>query len=393
MNILYVVNADMERPSFGNEQRTRLIYDALCKLGNVCILDVRPQGELWHGRKFLHLLPPKGVKRWINAIWRRILIRPRRKCIVPLYPFPLRWSSEAYFPGVKFDIVVARYLNHVGLMTLWNVAPKLYVDIDDYPMQVFNTVYAPKLGRIRRVFACVVNKCFSRFVERKLTGCWLANAEQLPMVKTRGKTVFLPNIPFDAEYSHKQSLSNGPCGKEPSEKYIFTVGRMNYGPNYLGIDHFLKTVWPLVHRQIPVLKFKIAGSSLPQEFHETWRTIPNVEILGYVDNLTELYSGCIAAVVPISSGGGTCIKTLEALAHSRSCISTPFGARGIPQDILAGGANGVFVYNDSSEFVDILMRLIKDVAWRRQREAAGKAYIEANHSPQQFERAVFELLT
>ena len=393
MNILYVVNADMERPSFGNEQRTRLIYDALCKLGNVHILDVRKEGESWQGRKFLQLLPQKGVKRWFNAIWRRMLIRPCRKCIVPLYPFPLRWSSEAYFPDIKFDMVIARYLNYVALMALWNVAPKLYVDIDDYPMQVFDTVYAPKLGHFRRVFARMVNKCFSRFVEKKLTGCWLANAEQLPMVKTRGKTVFLPNIPFDAECAHKQSLSNGPCGKEPSEKYIFTVGRMNYGPNYLGIDHFLKTVWPLVHMQIPVLKFKIAGARLPQEYHETWRTIPNVEILGYVDNLAELYSGCIAAVVPISSGGGTCIKMLEALANSRTCISTPFGARGIPNDILAEGRNGIFVYANPAAFVDIVARLMKDEVWRRKCEIAGKAYIDANYSPQQFERAVLELLT
>ena len=393
MNILYVVTADMERPSFGNEQRTRLIYDALCKLGKVYILDVRPKGESWQGRKFLHLLPQKGWKRFVNAVWRRLLIQPCRVCLVPFYPFPLRWSSEDYFPGVKFDIVIARYLKHVGLMGLWNAAPKLYVDVDDHPLQVFDTVYAPVLGPKRRFFSRLVNAFFIRLVERRLSGCWVANAEQVSMVRTRGKTILLQNIPFGVKGGQGHGPSTNRDVEPSSDKYIFTIGRLNYEPNHLGIDFFLKKVWPTVHRQFPDIKYKIAGARLPKRYQDEWQAIPNVEILGFIDDLDALYSGCIAAVVPIGSGGGTCIKTLEALANSRTCISTPFGARGIPQDILSGGKNGIFVYNDSSEFVDILMRLIKDVAWRRQCEAAGKAYIDANYSPQQFESSVLALLT
>ncbi len=58
MNFLDVVNADIERPSFGNEQRTRLIYDALCKVGDVHILDVRQQGVRRKG-------DPKMAVKWI----------------------------------------------------------------------------------------------------------------------------------------------------------------------------------------------------------------------------------------------------------------------------------------------------------------------------------------
>ena len=393
MNILYVVNADMERPSFGNEQRTRLIYDALCKLGNVYILDVRPQGESWHGRKFLHLLPPKGVKRWINAIWRRLLIRPCRQCIVPFYPFPLRWSPEDCFPGIRFDMVVVTAIEFIGTAGLWKVAPRLYADVDDLPLQVFDTVYAPVFGPKRRMFARLVNAFFFRLLERKITGCWVANAEQVPMVRTKGETILLQNIPFDANDFQGDGPSKIRGVGLSGDKYIFTVGRLNYGPNHLGIDNFLKTVWPAVHSQFPDIKYKIAGARLPQRYQDAWQSIPNVEILGFVDNINALYSGCIAAVVPILSGGGTCIKTLEALANSRVCISTPFGARGIPQDVLSGGANGVFVYNDSAEFVDALAHLTNDTAWRRKCEAAGKAYIDVNYSPKQFERKVLELLT
>ena len=393
MNILYVVNADIERPSFGNEQRTRLIYDALSKVGNVHILDVRSEGESWHGRKFLSLSPQKGFRRLVNAFWNRLLIRPCGKCVVPIYPFPLRWSSDAYFPGVKFDVVVARYLNNVGLMALWNVAPKLYVDIDDHPMQIFETVYAPTFSPARRAFSRFVNMVFFRFVERKLTGGWVANPEQVPMVRTRGKTILLQNIPFNVNGLQEHSLFRNCYESQSNDKYLFTVGRLDYSPNHLGIDQFLTTIWPLVNRKFPDLKYKIAGAGLPEEYREKWSRIQNVEVLGYVDCLDDLYSECQAAVVPIISGGGTCIKTLEALAHLRVCLSTPFGARGIPNEILTEGRNGIFVYDSPQDFVGILARLMKDAVWQRRCEDAGKAYIDAYYSPKQFERAVFDLLS
>lgn len=392
MNILYIVDADMERPSFGNEQRTRLIYDALCKLGKVLILDVRPQGESWQGRKFLRLSRQKGWRRIVNAIWSRLLIFPCGKCIVPLYPFSLRWSIGDYFPGVCFDIVVVTAVEYIGRAGLWKVAPRLYADVDDLPIQVFDTMYASALGPVRRVFSRFVNALFFRHVERKLAGCWVANPEQLSKVRTRGKTVLLQNIPFDKSTVYAHRLSNEGDISTSSDQYIFTVGRMGYGPNYHGIDCFLKTVWPAVHSKFPDLKYKIAGAKLPEKFHDEWHEIPNVELLGFVDDLASLYSGCIASVVPIFSGGGTCIKTLEALANSRVCLSTPFGARGLPQEVVAGGENGVFIYNTPSEFVKILSHLVNDMTWRRQCESAGKAYIDANYSPQQFERAVLELL-
>lgn len=393
MNILYVVNADIEKPSFGNEQRTRLIYDALCKLGDVYILDVRSTGESWRGRKFLRLSPQRGIKRLVNALWHRMIIRPCKKCIVPFYPFPLCWSIQDYFPGVHFDMAVVTAIEYIGRMTLWKAVPRLYADVDDLPMQVFDTLYAPKMGCCRRTFARTINNWFWHLLEKRLTGCWVANPEQQSMVRPKGKCKLLLNIPFGAEGDSNGSFSTACKLKTPCGDYLFTVGKLSYPPNHLGIDHFLTSVWPLVHTRFPYLKYRIAGADLPEQYKAKWVEIPNVELIGYVDKLEELYSGCLAAVVPISSGGGTCIKTLEALANSRVCISTPFGARGIPNEILAEGRNGIFVYDNPPRFVDVLTRLMRDAELRKRCEDAGKAYIEANYSPEQFERRVLELIT
>ena len=392
MNILFVIDSDMERPTFGNEQRTRLIYDALCELGDVHILDVRAQGETWRGRKFLRLTPPTGVKGLANAIWHRFVIRPCKKCIVPFYPFPLRWSIEDYFPGLRFDVVVVTAFEYIGVMALWNVAPKLYADIDDLPMQVFETLHAPTLGRIRRVLSRLVNKFFFCLMEKRIAGCWVANAEQLSMVSPAGNCRLLLNIPFGVKDINKRSPTKGRNLKTACDVYIFTVGRMSYAPNYLGIDRFLTAVWPQVNRTFPELKYKIAGARLPEEYHEKWSEIQNVEILGYVDDLDELYSNCMATVVPISSGGGTCIKVLESLAYSRICLSSEFGARGIPEADIESGNCGIFVYRDAEAFLSLLGHVIRDVKWREREEKKARDYVTKRYSKERFFEQVKALI-
>lgn len=392
MNILYVVDSDIEKPAFGNAQRTRLIYDALNKVGNVYILDVRPQGELWRDRRFLRLLPPKGWKRLVNAIWSRVMIKPWA-CFVPVYPFPCRWSIDDYFPGVKFDIAIARYLYHVGVMKLWNVAPKLYVDVDDYPMQVFDTVCAPNYNFVRRCISRLMNSLFVRFVLRKTTGCWIANPAQVPIVSRICKCELLRNVPFCVSADGRGEYTAQGASREYKEPFVFTVGLMGYKPNYKGVDVFLTTIWPQVREKLPNIRYKIVGKGLPAEFRVSWSRIPNVDILGYVEDLSELYRDCVATVVPVSEGGGTCIKTLESLANSRVCLSTPFGARGIPDEILDGGRTGIFVYESATGFVDTLARLLHDGEWRRKCEKIGKSYVDANYSIDQFEREVLGVIS
>lgn len=381
MNILYVVNVDIENPAFGNAQRSRLVYDALCKIGKVHVLDTRN----------LKVRSQSGIKRVVNAIWQRVAINLCGNCLVPIYPFPLRWSTEELFPDVKFDVVVARYLYSVGPMELWKVSRRLYVDIDDFPMQVFETVYASKYGFLRRIISRAINGLFCRYVIGKLAGCWIANPEQVHLVKSRCPCRSLANIPFvkaldvpKADYD-RRDISD--C-----TQYVFTVGLMSYEPNYLGIDAFLDKVWPSVNARFPAMKYKIAGKGIPQEYKCKWAKIPNVEMLGYVDDIAQLYVNCIATIVPVTCGGGTCIKTLESMAYSRICLATPFGARGLPEEVLRDGRNGVMVYDSIDSFLLAIDKIMNNNEWRLNCEKAAREYIKANYSVEMFEKTVLDMV-
>ena len=385
MNILYVVDADIEQPAFGNAQRTRLVYDALCKMGNVCVLNVRK----------LRLAPQSGVKKLLNAIWQRLVINTCGKCLIPVYPFPLRWSIETLFPSVRFDVVVARYLYYVGRLSLWSISSRLYVDIDDHPRQVFETIYSVKYSLIRRIWSRFINGLFCKFVLRKLTGSWIANPNQVEMVRPYCPCIALENVPFTLpnKTNVKNVVKTEGLEHAINEEFVFTVGAMGYPPNYLGVDSFLKNIWPVVQSKYPNLKYKIVGKGIPPQFLETWGSIPNVETLGYVEDLSGLYHDCMASIVPVQSGGGTCIKTLESMLHSKICLSTLFGARGLPEGILKDGSVGVVVYNSAEEFVSALDRISTDKCWREKSEKAAANYIEENFSREKFEKTVIKLIT
>jgi glycosyltransferase involved in cell wall biosynthesis len=310
---------------------------------------------------------------------------------VPVYPFQLNWSKEELFPNIKFDIVVARYLYGVGLMKLWNVAPRLYVDIDDYPMQVVETMYAPKYGFLRRVVSRVINKLFCKYVIGKLTGCWIANSEQVQLIKAKCTCRALLNIPFMNGIkeltvdSEREDVRN-------NEQYVFTVGLMSYPPNYLGIDAFLDSIWSSVNARFPRLRYKIVGKGIPEDYKRKWSKIENVELLGYVEDISQLYRNCTATIVPITSGGGTCIKTLESMAHSRICLSTSFGARGLPYESLQDGRNCVIVYDSANTFLVAIEKVMNNREWRAVREESAKEYIKANYSIENFEKTVADVV-
>ena len=108
---------------------------------------------------------------------------------------------------------------------------------------------------------------------------------------------------------------------------LFHIGAMNWYPNMEGIRWFLDYVWPLIHREFPDLKFTLAGRNIPGWMYNL--RIPNLDVVGEVDDaMAFIRSKCIM-VVPLFSGSGIRIKIVEGMTAARTIISTPVGAEGI----------------------------------------------------------------
>ena len=108
------------------------------------------------------------------------------------------------------------------------------------------------------------------------------------------------------------------------------VGSFEYYPNADGIIYFCSEVLPLVRQNAKGdLIVKIIGSAISKRLAKKLLQVPEVELIGYVQNVEPYYHQSNAVIVPIRAGGGTRIKILEAFSYKRPVISTYIGVEGL----------------------------------------------------------------
>lgn len=138
-----------------------------------------------------------------------------------------------------------------------------------------------------------------------------------------GCKIPVTDIPFGID---QDNIPENP-GIEPEFPSLFHIGAMNWMPNEEGIKWFLEKVWPKIHREFPNLKFYLAGREMPNRLINL--NLPNVEVLGEVDNAFDFMYSKSVEIVPLFSGSGIRIKIIEGMAAGKAIISTKIGAEGI----------------------------------------------------------------
>lgn len=376
MKILFLCGHGMAEAATGKDQRTRNLYEALRDVGDVYALYFGTPRKGDDARTvYGKLISPGFLKLSIDFLVKTLIhfIAPESPVY---YPFPRRIDISSAFPNVRFDVVVLRYVHQAGVVHPWLIAPT-WIDVDDHPIQTYETMFAPHHGAIRRMLAKWVVDYMTSLIIKHSSGGWVSNPEQMTWFKEPEKIHILRNVARDIPEGYNPSL--------PRKQMLLTVGYMKYKPNYLGVDKFLNQIWPAVHAKYPDIVYRIAGRDLPEEYANKWRNVPGVEYLGFVENLSEEYAVALASVVPIDAGGGTCIKTLESVAYSRVCLSTQFGVRGLSAADLDEGRAGVIVYDG----VDAFLRALDCVLCERDRtklEIAARAYYKNHFSADGFRR-------
>ena len=383
MNILYVPTKDPRLTNGGNEQRTNLLWESLKRYGNVYtfLLDrkLEKESERIDGRHPIYKYSPNVNK---GSLWYIINYFVNR-----LTPFSI-WRCKnikqpdvsMVFRGVRFDLVVTRYIHPVCYCKYWKIAP-LLIDIDDHPLQVYNTVYKSRLPIGLKTIGKYITIWQTKHIIDKAKGGWIANKDQL---KLCGKHFeFLPNIPQFPSIDYKIDY----CER----KDLFTVGAMGYGPNEEGVTRFLKQIWTSFHKRYPDVQYFIVGKSAKKDNVKLWNGYDGVKYLGYVEDLEALYEKTLATVVPVYSGGGTCIKTLESMAHSRICLSTKFGARGLSDDIV-NGEKGILLFDDVESFINAYNNVL-DIKRRNEYEKRGNDVVTAIYTVDSFNRAVDDIVS
>lgn len=177
--------------------------------------------------------------------------------------------------------------------------------------------------------------------------------------------VFLPQV------HRTRAINSG--SKQLRRKQALFVGSLSWLPNSEGLRWFCREVLPHLHLDHAVA---IAGGGADEKLKCELEAAEKVSHLGYVENLSPLYSESRCLIAPLLSGSGIKIKIVNALAEGLPVITTPIGAEGFPPD----WGTAVYVANDGRSFAEYTSRLLNDDDLWQRASSDARAYAERHFS-------------
>jgi len=344
MRILLVTPCPPVPLSIGGNQRTYFLAKALSAFAEVDIvlskdvhgLEVGDQRQLKRDFSIVGIcnLQPVSFRRWVSRISRRINPRLVDRLAHNVDGSRHRFSPDPNLSGLVkraletklYDVVVCRYLRTVGQSNIPSGIP-IWADVDDLDSGVFESrlalhgvawweklILRRHLKNIKKGLLTVLPKC---------NWLWVSNPSDI-LTLPPNITAWLPNLPFNRP---RGPLPPRDAGIGPSFN-LMMVGSWAHPPNQHGLSHFITDIWPTVLNVIPNARLRIIGSQMRKSMADSLSQEDGVDVVGFVHEVSAEYQRCDVAIAPIYYGGGTNIKVLDAMAHHRPCVLTPFAFRG-----------------------------------------------------------------
>jgi glycosyltransferase involved in cell wall biosynthesis len=142
--------------------------------------------------------------------------------------------------------------------------------------------------------------------------------------------------------------------EEPEFPSLFSIGAMDWIPNLEGICWFLEKVWPEINHRYPHLHYYLAGRHMPGWLME--KKIPNVIVVGEVENSQAFMRSKALLIVPLFSGSGIRVKIIEGMANGKTIISTTVGAEGIRYS----REKNIFIADTPEEFIRCISNCVEN---------------------------------
>lgn len=147
---------------------------------------------------------------------------------------------------------------------------------------------------------------------------------------------------------------------------LIFVGAFRYLPNRQGIETFIDHLWQKLRKRYPHIKLQIlAGLDDSEAFiaNNPHFQLSGIEFVNKTDRVQDFLHGATLMVNPLTDIRGSCLKTIEAIACGRVCVSTRDAARGLEEYQFSGLK---VVENWEEFFMAISFYLDNDVVRRRE---------------------------
>jgi len=137
-------------------------------------------------------------------------------------------------------------------------------------------------------------------------------------------------------------------------KNILYTGCMSNLQNEDAVVYYVDEIFPLLKKEIPSVKFIIAGSNPTKKVKSL--ACENVVVTGYVPDIQVYYSSSLVSVVPLRIGAGMKSKIIESMAWGCPVVSSSVGAEGMG----FSDKKDILIEDHPENFAKAVCALIKD---------------------------------
>lgn len=177
------------------------------------------------------------------------------------------------------------------------------------------------------------------------------------------------------------------CHTPPTSRSVLFVGNL-YEPNRIGLECFLRDVWPAIFRDVPESELIICG-----RICDAFRGDPiaGVRFEGVVPDLFDYYDNAAVVVNPVPYGTGLKIKSVEALIHGKALVTTSAGVEGILME--ESVKDGPCVMAEMTQMASRIVYLLTHPEERMMLEKRAYDYARERFSPDRIYASLLEIVS
>ncbi len=163
---------------------------------------------------------------------------------------------------------------------------------------------------------------------------------------------------------------------DPGGSRLLFCGRLDQLANKGAITYFFKAIWPELSGRLKDLEIDVVGKNPPQWLVELSQRDPRVHVPGFVDDVRPYFKQATVFVCPITDGGGTRLKILDALAMGMPVVSTTFAASGLSLT----NRDHLLLADSPNEFIDHILQLLTNRSLREVLSSHGHELVKSKFS-------------
>jgi glycosyltransferase involved in cell wall biosynthesis len=147
-----------------------------------------------------------------------------------------------------------------------------------------------------------------------------------------------------------------PQDQESAEPSVVMTASFDYPPNGIAAAHLLGEVLPTLRRRVPGVRLVLAGRGVSAGLLARAHAAGGVEVTGEVADLRPHLWRAWLALAPLTTGSGSPLKVLEALASGTPVVTT----QRVATALAVGPGDGVIVADPGAPFAEVIAQLLLD---------------------------------